>query len=108
MTRRFGAVAATLLVAGCATQPRPAPQPAPPVTIPAPTPAPVAPPANAVTVGITAGPALTPAQIAPEAAARALADTGMDAEAVVRRSLQIAAEICVYTNANVVVESLEG
>jgi ATP-dependent HslUV protease subunit HslV len=41
------------------------------------------------------------------AAARALADTGMDAEAIVRRSLAIAAEICVYTNANVVVESLE-
>jgi ATP-dependent HslUV protease, peptidase subunit HslV len=42
------------------------------------------------------------------AAARALADTDMDAEAIVRRSLAIAAEICVYTNANVVIESLEG
>jgi ATP-dependent HslUV protease, peptidase subunit HslV len=42
------------------------------------------------------------------AAARALADTDMDAEAIVRRSLEIAAEICVYTNANVVIESLEG
>jgi ATP-dependent HslUV protease subunit HslV len=31
----------------------------------------------------------------------------MDAEAIARRSLAIAAEICVYTNANVVVESLE-
>jgi ATP-dependent HslUV protease subunit HslV len=41
------------------------------------------------------------------AAARALADTGLDAEAIVRRSLAIAAEICVYTNANVVVETLE-
>ena len=41
------------------------------------------------------------------AAARALIDTGMDAEAIARRSLAIAAEICVYTNANVVVESLE-
>ena len=41
------------------------------------------------------------------AAARALADTDMDAEAIVRRSLAIAAEICVYTNANVIVESLE-
>ena len=40
------------------------------------------------------------------AAARALADTDMDAEAIVRRSLTIAAEICVYTNANVVIESL--
>ena len=42
------------------------------------------------------------------AAARALADTEHDAEAIVRRSLAIAAEICVYTNVNVVVESLEG
>src|ERR687896_2098738 len=33
------------------------------------------------------------------AAARALADGDLDAEAIVRRSLQIAAEICVYTNA---------
>ncbi|WP_299559464.1 ATP-dependent protease subunit HslV [Enterovirga sp.] len=41
------------------------------------------------------------------AAARALSDTGMDAEAIVRRSLAIAAEICVYTNGNVVVESLD-
>jgi ATP-dependent HslUV protease subunit HslV len=41
------------------------------------------------------------------AAARALVDTEMDAEAIVRRGLAIAAEICVYTNANVVVESLE-
>ena len=42
------------------------------------------------------------------AAARALIDTGMDAEAIARRSLAIAAEICVYTNGNVVVESLDG
>jgi ATP-dependent HslUV protease, peptidase subunit HslV len=41
------------------------------------------------------------------AAARALADTDMDAEAIVRRSLAIAAEICVYTNANVVIETLD-
>jgi ATP-dependent HslUV protease subunit HslV len=41
------------------------------------------------------------------AAARALTDTEMDAETIVRRSLAIAAEICVYTNANVVIESLE-
>jgi ATP-dependent HslUV protease, peptidase subunit HslV len=41
------------------------------------------------------------------AAARALADTGLDAETIVRRSLAIAAEICVYTNANVVIESLD-
>jgi ATP-dependent HslUV protease, peptidase subunit HslV len=41
------------------------------------------------------------------AAARALADTDMDAEAIVRRSLAISAEICVYTNANVVIEALD-
>jgi ATP-dependent HslUV protease subunit HslV len=41
------------------------------------------------------------------AAARALADTDMDPEAMVRRSLQIAAEICVYTNGNVVIETLD-
>ena len=41
------------------------------------------------------------------AAARALADGDLDAEAIVRRAMAIAAEICVYTNANVVVESLE-
>src|ERR671915_62822 len=39
------------------------------------------------------------------AAARALAETDLDAETTVRRSLQIAAEICVYTNANVVIET---
>jgi ATP-dependent HslUV protease subunit HslV len=33
-------------------------------------------------------------------------DVEPDAEAIVRRSLAIAAEICVYTNANVVIESL--
>ena len=41
------------------------------------------------------------------AAARALADSGLDAEAIVRRSLAIAAEICVYTNTNVVIEALD-
>jgi ATP-dependent HslUV protease subunit HslV len=41
------------------------------------------------------------------AAGRALLDTSMDAEAIARRSLQIAAEICVYTNTNIVVESVE-
>ena len=41
------------------------------------------------------------------AAARALADSDLDAEAIVRRSLAIAAEICVYTNANVVIETLD-
>lgn len=42
------------------------------------------------------------------AAARALMDTDMDAEAVARRAMQIAAEICVYTNGNVLVEALDG
>ncbi|MHA3913969.1 ATP-dependent protease subunit HslV [Halovulum sp. GXIMD14793] len=42
------------------------------------------------------------------AAARALMDTDMDAEAVTRRAMEIAAEICVYTNGNVIVESLDG
>ncbi len=41
------------------------------------------------------------------AAARALAESGLDAEAIVRRSLAIAAEICVYTNSNVVIEALD-
>jgi len=40
------------------------------------------------------------------AAARALIDTDMDAEAIARRSLAIAADICVYTNTNVTLESL--
>lgn len=41
------------------------------------------------------------------AAARALLPSDMDAEMVVRRSMAIAAEICVYTNANLVVETIE-
>ena len=41
------------------------------------------------------------------AAARALYDTEADAEAIARRAMAIAAEICVYTNGNVVVESLD-
>ena len=40
------------------------------------------------------------------AAARALVDGPLDAEAIVRRSLDIAADICVYTNRNVTVELL--
>ncbi|MGO9134705.1 MAG: ATP-dependent protease subunit HslV [Methylovirgula sp.] len=40
------------------------------------------------------------------AAGRALIDTEMDAEAIARRALEIAADICVYTNRNVVIESL--
>jgi ATP-dependent HslUV protease subunit HslV len=41
------------------------------------------------------------------AAARALMDTGADAEAIVRKAMGIAAEICVYTNASLVIESIE-
>jgi ATP-dependent HslUV protease, peptidase subunit HslV len=41
------------------------------------------------------------------AAARALVETEMEAEAIVRRSLAIAAEICVYTNGNLVIETLD-
>ena len=40
------------------------------------------------------------------AAARALADSGHDAETIARKAMKIAADICVYTNENVVVESL--
>jgi ATP-dependent HslUV protease, peptidase subunit HslV len=40
------------------------------------------------------------------AAARALMDGPLDAEAIVRRAMDIAAEICVYTNRNVTVEKL--
>jgi ATP-dependent HslUV protease subunit HslV len=40
------------------------------------------------------------------AAARALIDSEQDAEAIVRKSLDIAAEICIYTNRNVVVETV--
>lgn len=40
------------------------------------------------------------------AAARALADTDRSAEEIARRSLEIAAEICVFTNDNLVVERI--
>jgi len=41
------------------------------------------------------------------AAARALIDIdGLDAEAIARKAMAIAADICVYTNRNIVVESL--
>lgn len=42
------------------------------------------------------------------AAARALAETDYDAEEIARRAMRIAGEICIYTNGNVVVESLDG
>ncbi|HEY9058469.1 MAG TPA: ATP-dependent protease subunit HslV [Aurantimonas sp.] len=41
------------------------------------------------------------------AAARALSETDYDAEEIARRAMKIAAEICIYTNDNVVVESLD-
>jgi len=41
------------------------------------------------------------------AAARALIDTDKDAEAIARKAMQIASEICVYTNGNFVVETLD-
>jgi ATP-dependent HslUV protease subunit HslV len=41
------------------------------------------------------------------AAARALVDTDMDAEAVVRKAMAIAAEICVFTNDRLVIEKIE-
>jgi ATP-dependent HslUV protease subunit HslV len=40
------------------------------------------------------------------AAARALIDGNFDADAIVRRSLEIAADICIYTNRNIVVETI--
>jgi len=41
------------------------------------------------------------------AAARALIDTDKDAEEIARKAMQIAADICVYTNSNVIVETLD-
>lgn len=41
------------------------------------------------------------------AAARALVEGNLAAEAVVRRSMEIAADICIYTNRNVVIETIE-
>ena len=40
------------------------------------------------------------------AAARALIDSEHDAETIVRRSLDIAADICVFTNRNLTIETL--
>jgi ATP-dependent HslUV protease subunit HslV len=42
------------------------------------------------------------------AAARALIDTDQDAEAIARKAMQIAADICVYTNHSVIVETIDG
>jgi ATP-dependent HslUV protease subunit HslV len=41
------------------------------------------------------------------AAARALADTDLPAEEVARKAMAIAADICVYTNGNLTVETLD-
>jgi len=41
------------------------------------------------------------------AAARALIDSEQDAEKIARKAMQIAADICVYTNHNVIVETLD-
>jgi ATP-dependent HslUV protease subunit HslV len=41
------------------------------------------------------------------AAARALLELELSAEEIARRAMKIAADICVYTNANVVIESLD-
>lgn len=41
------------------------------------------------------------------AAARALVDTDLDAEAIARKAMAIAAEICVYTNSSLVLEGLD-
>ncbi|WP_412058988.1 ATP-dependent protease subunit HslV [Bartonella sp. DGB2] len=40
------------------------------------------------------------------AAARALLDTELDAEAIARKAMTIAADICIYTNHSVIVETL--
>lgn len=41
------------------------------------------------------------------AAARALIDSKLDAEAIVKKAMKVAADICVYTNENVTIEKLE-
>ncbi|WP_404400918.1 ATP-dependent protease subunit HslV [Pelagibacterium halotolerans] len=41
------------------------------------------------------------------AAARAMIDTDKDAEEIAERAMKIAADICVYTNSDITVESLE-
>ncbi|MEQ9691638.1 MAG: ATP-dependent protease subunit HslV [Bauldia litoralis] len=41
------------------------------------------------------------------AAARALVDTDMDAEAIARKAMKIAGDICVYTNGNLTIETLD-
>jgi ATP-dependent HslUV protease, peptidase subunit HslV len=40
------------------------------------------------------------------AAAKALSESGLSAEEIARRALKIAADICIYTNENITIESL--
>jgi len=42
------------------------------------------------------------------AAARALIDTDTDAEQIARKAMEIAADICVYTNRSILVETIDG
>lgn len=42
------------------------------------------------------------------AAGRALMDGDLDAEAIARRAMEIASDICVYTNGNLTVETIGG
>ena len=42
------------------------------------------------------------------AAARGLMDSDLEAEAIARQAMAIAADICVYTNGNLTVETIEG
>lgn len=41
------------------------------------------------------------------AAARALLDSELDAEAIARKAMAIAADICIYTNANILLEAID-
>ena len=41
------------------------------------------------------------------AAAKALIDTNLGAEEIARKAMSIAADICVYTNRNIILEALE-
>ena len=43
-----------------------------------------------------------------EAARALIEETDLDAEAIARKAMKIAAEVCVYTNGNLTVETLEG
>jgi ATP-dependent HslUV protease subunit HslV len=41
------------------------------------------------------------------AAARALLELDLSAEEIARRAMKIAADLCIYTNPNIVIESLD-